>query len=297
LPKDIGGNYTKGYKTFRAPDATIYQNLLTYDVPGDINRALGHTDWTDFHGFWSGARHNTIIAAHDAGHDSIGGFGKNPGTMSDQDVASFDPIFWFFHSNWDRLFWKWQKQMDATTLPGLLTTIDSSVDPVSYQMFTDLASVPQTPFSNTIGSIVDSVNSLGVDYQESKLESAVKFLPKTLSTLPAAKMVSVQTSHVNVHIEGLNRLTIPGSFAVHLLKDGERIASKGFFQPNEVNKCENCVENAIVHFDFELPLDAVSNGRLSVEVEPRNKNFVGSSIPHKLMGNPTIEVQLLMQTE
>jgi tyrosinase len=41
----------------------------------------------------------------------------------------------------------------------------------------------------------------------------------------------------------------------------------------------------------------VSNGQLEVAVEPIDKSFVGDRFPAKLMGNPTITVQLLVKTE
>ena len=61
-------------------------------------------DWEDFHGGHAfNAPNDTSIQAHDMGHVSTGE------TMSDQNVASFDPIFWFYHCNIDRLFWEWHK--------------------------------------------------------------------------------------------------------------------------------------------------------------------------------------------
>jgi tyrosinase len=45
------------------------------------------------------------------------------------------------------------------------------------------------------------------------------------------------------------------------------------------------VNNATVHFDFELPLDAIKDRKLSVQVEPVDKNFVGASFPAKMMDN------------
>ena len=42
------------------------------------------------------------------------------------DVAAFDPIFWFFHSNWDRLWWEWQKIMQATAYWTFRSTIFGS---------------------------------------------------------------------------------------------------------------------------------------------------------------------------
>jgi hypothetical protein len=293
LPEAAGPGYPKGYVTSRYDYAEIAANLAKYDVTGDIARALSKTDWQDFHGFWSDAPNNTIIAAHDAGHDSIGP------TMSEQNVAAFDPVFWFFHCNWDRLFWLWQQKMEATDLHGLMTTIDQSIDPVSYQLFTDPKLGVLNPFTNgplklDAVATIDSANGLDVDYQSAP--AAAAFSARTRRVLPASRTFSVEDARVNVRVNGINRLQIPGSFAVHLQKDGQTIASRAFFQPSEVQKCANCVENAIVHFDFDLPLSTVQGGKLGVWVEPADKDFVGDRFPHKLMGNPTIEVHLPLVT-
>lgn len=296
LPADIGGGFAPGYTTQRFSYAEIEQNLADMDVPGDIKRAMSSTDWEDFHGMFGDATNNAIIAAHDGGHVSIGT------TMADQSVAAFDPVFWFFHANWDRLWWNWQKAMQATTVTTLLTTIDKEKDPLSYQIFTvgPLEELPPftaiPPNLKTI-SIVDSVQSLDVEYADPVAPPQMKFTAKRHRAVPASAAFTVETKKVNVHVKGIDRLKIPGSFKVHLQKDGKRLATKGFFQPVDVDKCENCVENAIIHFDFRLPLSAIEGGKLSVVVEPLNKDFVGDRFPHKMMGSPTIEVQFLMQTE
>jgi len=296
LPKDIGQGFNAGYVTQRYDYPTIQQNLLAYSVTEDINRALTKTDWEDFNGYFAGAAYNTIIAAHDSGHVSIGS------TMANQSVAAFDPVFWFFHANWDRLFWLWQTQMKATNLNGLLSTINKQTDQQSYQIFTNPVLETLNPFTsnppnlNTI-TIIDSENSLDIDYQPPKTPTVLNMLPKTQRTTLASEKFFVHTNRVNVRVQGLNRLKIPGSFKVHLLKDGKVIASRGFFQPAEVEKCENCVQNAVVHFDFELPLEEVSNGQLGVWVEPIDKSFVGDHFPHKLMGNPTVDVHFLLSNE
>jgi hypothetical protein len=296
LPEDIGQGFKAGYVTTRFPYDEIQDNLLQMDVTGDVNRALTKTDWEDFHGLFAGAPNNTIISAHDSGHNSIGP------TMSNPEVAAFDPVFFFFHSNWDRLFWKWQKQMKATTLNGLLTTIDKTTDPLSYQTFTNPTVGKLNPFTSNpphldAVSIVDSADTLDVDYQEPEAATAVTMLAKTLLTIAASRTFSVATDRVDVRVDGINRLKIPGSFKVHLLKDGKRIATRGFFQPVEAEKCETCVNNAIVHFDFELPLAEVANGHLEVTVEPIDKSVVGDRFPNQLMGSPTVSVRLLMKTK
>jgi len=296
LPEDIGSGYNAGYVTQRFDYATIQANLLSFSVTEKINRAMSKTDWEDFHGYFAGAPYNTIIAAHDSGHNSIGP------TMANQDVAAFDPIFWFFHCNWDRLFWQWQRQMQATELNGLLSTIDKLKDPLSYQTFTNPAVETLAPFTLnppklTSVMIIDSENGLDIDYQDPKSHMLFKMLPKTSKRSLAAKNFTVNTNRVNVSIQGLNRLKIPGSFNVHLTKDGKVIASTGFFQPKEVEKCATCVSNAIVHFDFELPLAEVADGQLGVWVEPIDKSFVGDRFPNKMMGNPTVEVSFMLSNE
>jgi len=152
------------------------------------------------------------------------------------------------------------------------------------------------PELNTL-AIIDSVNQLDIDYGPPATASNVDFLPKTQRTLAASKAFTVEANRVNVRVSGINRLKIPGSFWVHLQKDGRTIATRSLFQPVEVQTCANCVANAVTQFDFELPMSEVLGGTLSVWVEPVDKDFIGDRFPQKLMGNPTIDVHLLLQTE
>jgi hypothetical protein len=297
LPQDIGQGLNKGYVTTRFPYPQIQQNLQMYGVTADINRAMAATDWEDFHGYWSGATNNTIIAAHDDGHGSIGL------TMGNQSVAAFDPVFWFFHANWDRLWWEWQKKMGATTLNGLLTTINKTTDQASYNIFTVPPLQALAPFTtqaiglNTV-KVVDSVNSLDVDYAPPASQAAVvAFAPKINLAVSIAREATVKPERAIVSVGGIDRLKIPGSFQVHLFKDGQPLATRFMFQPVEADKCETCVNNAIAHFDFDLPLAEISGGKLHVEVEPMDKSVVGARFPVKQMGQPTISVHLPLETE
>ena len=296
LPQDVGGDYQKGYVTQRFAYPDIQNNLQNYGVTADINRALTMTDWEDFHGFWSGATYNTIIAAHDGGHGSIGP------TMNDQDVAAFDPVFWFFHANWDRLWWQWQTKMSATDLNGLLSTINKQTDEVSYDIFMVPALQGLKPFTDlplglTSVKVIDSVNSLDVDYgPPAKAAARIAFAAKRSFEVSIGRKVSLAAQNAIVTVDGVNRLKIPGSFKVHLFKDDVELATRFFFQPHEADKCEMCIKNAIAHFDFDLPLAQVTGGTLRVEVEPVNKSVLGARFPVKLMGQPTISVRLPLQT-
>jgi tyrosinase len=285
--------FPKGYTTTRYSAKEIIENLESYDVLGDFKRAFTKTDWEDYHGFIDNRTNNTTIAGHDGGHVSIGE------TMGNQDVSAFDPIFWFYHCNLDRMFWEWQKEMQATDLNKLLSTIQSDK---SRKIFTNPNSEKLPPFDsiaptlNTL-SIIDSVNSLDVDYQIQEKTIVMNMKVKTIGSTLASDEFFVHTTMVNVRVKGINRLKIPGSFNVHLMKDGEVIASKAFFQPDEVEKCENCVENALAHFDFELPIETVSEGKLGIWVEPLDHEKFGDRFPHKMMGNPTVNVRLLLSNE
>jgi hypothetical protein len=297
LPQDIGSGFNKGYVTERFPYPEIQSNLLMFDVTGDVNRAMSKTDWEDFHGWWSGAANNTIISAHDGGHGSIGP------TMGSPLAASFDPVFWFFHANWDRLWWEWQKGVDGTDLNGLLSTINRTTDALSYQIFTipPLEALP--PFTampsalNTV-KVVDSVTSLDVDYAPAAAAApVVAFGLKTSRTVSIDRAVEVSPQRATVSVSGINRLKIPGSFSIHLMKDGKQIASRFMLQPDDADKCETCVKNAIARFDFDLPLATIAGGKLNVEVEPVNKSVLGGRFSVKMMGNPQIDVHIPLRTD
>jgi tyrosinase len=297
LPQDIGDGYDKGLQTSRFDEATIAAKLVQYGVTGNIAEAFEQPDWTDFHGYWSDAPNDTIIAAHDGGHGSIGT------TMADQSIAAFDPVFWFFHANWDRLWWEWQVKVGGTNLNGLLTTINQATDPGSYLLFTNatagwLPPFTDLPFAADAVKMIDSVGSLGVDYAPPATPSPpTDFAVKTNREVSIARSASVDAQRALVSVTGVNRLNVPGSFSVHLLKDGKRIASRFMFQPSQPKKCETCAKTGAAHFEFRLPLDQIAGGKLDVEIEPVNKNFVGDVIPAKMLGEPKISVHIPLRTE
>mmetsp|Transcript_23509 Transcript_23509/g.41452 ORF Transcript_23509/g.41452 Transcript_23509/m.41452 type:complete len:522 (-) Transcript_23509:1260-2825(-) len=299
LPQDIGGGFNKGYTTSRYDYDQIEKAIHdTYDIPTKIKNALAASSWEEFHGYFADAPHTTIIAAHDSGHNSVGP------TMQNQDVAAFDPIFWFFHCNWDRLFWKWQQNVDATTVDGLLTTMNHETDPTSVQLFTVPAAGTLAPFTDgdphvTAPDIADSVGSLDVDYAhpEAAEDLLLSMTPRASMKVASSDKFRIDPTWANIRVTDVNRLSFPGGFTVHLLKDGERIAATGFFQPSAPDTCATCQKNAVMHFDFEVPASDVAGGELSIHIEPNNKDIVGDRVPPKMLGNPSIEVSLKLQNQ
>lgn len=289
LPIDTsfnGNTYKKGMKTVRYKADQIKAKMKNYDTIGCFDRAAKETDWEDYHGMLGGTSNDTTFHGHDTGHLSIGP------TMANQDISAFDPIFWFYHCNLDRLYWEWQTTMKATTKETILTTIQTEA---SRNIFTLPAFEALPPFKETSPFSVDSENSLDVDYEVLPKNIPTNMNIKTKGKSSAKEMFTVNTEMVNVRVKEFNRLKIPGSFDINLKKDGVIIATRGFFQPNEVEKCPNCVENAIVHFDFKLPLNEISNGKLSISVEPLSTK--GKEFPLSKLGNPTINVRLLLSNE
>lgn len=121
--------------------------------------------------------------------------------------------------------------------------------------------------------------------------------PKTRTSVPISEAASVDTRQVNVAVQGFDRSMIPGSFKVHLLRDGRRIASRFMFQASGGAEHDEAISgNRFAHFDFLLPIDAVADGKLSVEVEPLEPTSPGEPITPEKIGHPTLSVYLMLET-
>jgi tyrosinase len=125
----------------------------------------------------------------------------------------------------------------------------------------------------------------------------MSFAPKSRKSVPIPEAVAVDTRQVNVAVEGIDVAGIPGSFKVHLLKDGQRIASRFMFRPSAgADPIEADAASRLAHFDFLLPIDAVADGTLSVEVEPLEPSTPGERIPPGSIGHPMMSVYLMLET-
>jgi hypothetical protein len=126
----------------------------------------------------------------------------------------------------------------------------------------------------------------------------MSFSPKARKSVPVSEAVTVDTRQVNVAIEGLDCARITSSFRVHLLKDGQRIASRFMFRPaGGTDHIEAVGAAQFAPFDFLLPIDAVADGKLSIEVEPLETSVLGERVPPEQMGHPTMSVYLLLESE
>ncbi|MFD0345031.1 hypothetical protein ACFQ0M_00975 [Kitasatospora aburaviensis] len=102
-------------------------------------------------------------------------------------------------------------------------------------------------------------------------------------------------SPVSVRVKGIDRLNIPGSFIVSLLADGEPVAKRYFFQPDDPRSCETCVQYGIVNLDFRLTQERLLDRALTVRIDvPGRSEEIGTSFPLSRAGNPTINARLLV---
>jgi len=275
VPVDLGPPYGTNYRTTRFDQAGIDARLARYDVIQHFDSALVQTLW-GVSGV-SGMQ-DDFIAGHDGGHVSIGN------TMADQNVASFDPIFWFYHCNLDRLWLRWQINDSATTLTGFTSTLDGNTGWLSAP-FNELP-----PFEIT----ADQTIAFDIAYEEPAMAAAA--LVNKLGSIDAARaFVIPKAAKVSVMVKNIDRLNIPGSFEVHLKADGQVVATRAFFQPNAPRDCENCRKLALVNVNFKVDADLIPDRKLTVEIEVPGHEEIGKGFPLSSVGSPTINARLLLE--
>lgn len=121
---------------------------------------------------------------------------------------------------------------------------------------------------------------------------------KIRKSAPISEAVTVNTREVNVAVGGLDPSAIAGSFAVHLLKDKRRIASRFFFQASDgADAVQPGAPPQLAHFDFLLPIDVVAGGKLTVEIEPAGSPMPGQRPDLERMGQPTLSVNLMLESD
>ncbi|MBG6209260.1 hypothetical protein IWQ49_003931 [Labrenzia sp. EL_126] len=269
-----------GQDTIRNPRSVIIKELADYQVSDFIAEGLAKPVWNDFNNY----RGRSVVGAHDAGHAAMAQFNS--------DVASFDPIFWFFHSYWDKLWWDWQQAMGATDYWGFRSTVQGST------LFLEPGFDTLEPFPETVRQVLDShdLGMGGVGYDTPVSAAPEAFTAMTVgSTLAINKIRVGRSGRASVRVKNINRLKIPGGFDVLLKADKKVVGRRFLFQSSNPNECDNCKASALVDLDFETPVDAVMGKELSVELHVRETpNGLDTRFPLHSAGDPTINVRLLM---
>jgi tyrosinase len=249
----------------KAPNYTVFSNTTSMQ------------QWNQLH---DGASVVALEAPHNAIHLAVGGYdvtgvpGQNGdfspivganGDMGENDTAALDPIFYFQHANIDRVFWLWQKRWGQTDgleiiagYPGTNSSDNQGSTPgIPPNTWLDL-DTPLNPFSKTVRGksvaytsrdCIDIEGQLGYTYADGSLQDA------PLAAAPAAG-----GSTRIVHVSGINRAPIKGSFVVatYATIDGTRylVGLNAVLSRWAVAGCANCQ----THLDVK---SACSLGHLS----------------------------------
>lgn len=244
----------------------------------------------------------SLMHAHDMIHNS------NGATTANQDVTGFEPVFWLFHANWDRLMWQWQKLHNTTDLESFKANVKASGDNTDWIDGVGLNILD--PFTETLGLTVDqtiNLNEMGVHYVEPPL-------PLTIAENFSADEMSLHRSankgqsnkneftinnleYVSLRVKDVDRLKIPGSFTVSLYLGGELLQTRFFLQPTKPGNCANCVKQTLVSFDFEFENKRLqkADGKVKVEIQLAHNDESGKRpvFPFRKIGNPTINIRLV----
>jgi hypothetical protein len=267
-------DYKPPYTTKRFSPEQILDNMQQNGVIDDITTSLDQSRWGNFN---TNGYQDFSIQAHDGGHDSVGP------TMADQDVASYDPVFWFYHANIDRLWLGWQTIVGATTLTGFKSTTDDS----------SWLSPPVNGLPPLTGTADQSI-TLDVSYDKLPVRPDAAQLENKMGSIDAAHAFMIKrSSPVSVRVKGINRLNIPGTFRVTLLANGQPIARRAFFQPKRPRDCATCHDQALVNLDFRIDQDKILDRKLSIVIDVSGQEEIGH-FPLSQAGNPTINARLLL---
>ncbi|MER8733559.1 tyrosinase family protein [Mesorhizobium sp. M1227] len=269
------------YTIERNDPATIEANVKAFGMLDDIETSRSQTMWGAYN---QGGYQKFSIQAHDSGHLSIGP------TMAAQEVAAFDPVFWFFHCNLDRLWLEWQQSVDATTLQGFKSTVTGDMTWLDGPA--PLDSLP--PFMSTNAQSIEL--DVGYEGDASVSDTPVAF-ENTFGSLSADRKFKIRKDAVSIRVKNIARLNIPGSFIVNLLADGKVVARRAFFQPDAPKKCATCAKQELVNLDFRIEQKKVVGREISISIEVPSQAEIGAAFPLGGAGSPTINARLLLQDQ
>ena len=271
-----------------------------------LDKIIQLPSWNAFNGLDTNGQFKStsesLMHAHDMIHNS------NGATTANQDVTGFEPVFWLFHANWDRLMWQWQKLHHTTNVDDFKKNVKACGD--STDWIDGVGLNIMDPFTETLKLTVDktiNLNEMGIHYVEPALPltNAENFAVDEISLNRRAnkgqskknEFAISNMSHVSLRVKDVNRIKIPGAFTVSLYLGGELLETRFFLQATNPGNCENCVKQALVSFDFEFENKKLqkADGKVKVEIQLSHADENGERpvIPFRKIGNPTINIRLI----
>jgi tyrosinase len=231
-----------------APNYTVFSNTQS------------QAEWMKQMGYEPGSYYvASVESGHNAMHLAVGGFfqwdeelkyNANPirganGDMGANEVASYDPIFYFHHAFIDLVFWNWQRR-NHRTMPGSLDVIEgfpgTKLKDQSLDMETELR-----PFTKADGSYYNSHditsidNQLGYTYGISSMDQFIHG-GGLMGTAPVPEKL--------MSVEDINTADYSGSFVIRLYAENSRgkkfeIGREPILSRYNVLNCRNCVEHQV----------------------------------------------------
>jgi hypothetical protein len=276
LQAPIGHGYDP-LTTSRYTADEIAENInVMFGIPKQIISSLKKSVWEQFN--------TTFWGAHDNGHVSCGT------TMENQDISAFDPVFFFFHCNLDRIWLEWQRRVGATTVAGFKSTCQSST---AWLDVPALGALP--PFD---GVAADTIAFPEVDYAPPAQGMPMMKFENKAGNVAAAQHFRIESAApLSVRVKDIDRSAIPGTFVVHLMADGKEVARQAFFQPTDPRLCPSCSKEKMVAVDFHVDSAKILDKDLSIEMHVPGQRAIGTKFPMSMAGKPTINVRHLVEGE
>jgi tyrosinase len=286
-----GGRVAEKYKDcLDAPNYTVFSNTSSA------------AQWNGDHGGSGVPTVQPLESPHNSIHLSVGGFdvpgnfdaspitGAN-GDMGENDTAGLDPIFFFHHCFVDRVFWLWQKKHGFTdsleiipeypgtnsvdgqgptpgTAPNSWLTLQSPLDP--FMLVEHGNSRPYTS-----ADCVNIETQLDYTYGPGSLED--QLMTKAAFTATGSPRV--------VHVSGINRAAIRGSFVVSVFANiGEKrvlLHTEAVLSRWSVKYCANCQTHLEVKAFASLrsfPVEQVNQASFDVEIHTRDGKMTASPL-------------------
>ncbi len=273
-----------GESTSRFDKATLLANVnrRTSRLKENVDLALGADTWLGFNGL--PPFDNNIIQAHNTGHGDCGD------TLAIPDTAAFDPLFWFFHCNWDRLWWQWQRNANVQRLSDFRNLLASAGQDDDW--LNDPVIGLLEPFAVLSEATIDSIE-LNVDYELPPApETAELFSIWTPSRMAHEVSQLAETDKVQVRLESFDRLSVKGSVNLELLADGEIVSTHYIFQSTEPRQCPTCQKHGTVSIDFEVERNLLENRQLKVRVICVGAKGAREELQLQDCGSPTLSIRL-----
>ena len=271
-----------------APNYTVFSNTAS------------QTQWIKEHGQDPSSHYVVSLESpHNAIHLALGGFyqegaynaspirGAN-GDMGANEMAGFDPIFYFHHafidytfSIWQRL-WNSTKRGDLTLIPNYPGTILAVGQPPNFPPGTHIQmTTPLYPFKKPNGEVYTSddatdLNELGIAYGPGSLDPLIRVDPARSGKSPfdiinpqisdPRRLAGSNPNAPNPFartkwVHNISRAQYEGSFVVRLYARGHdgkevEVGREPYLSRWNVKGCANCQN----HLDVELyvPLDAAT---------------------------------------